>query len=293
MRVSDRIQRLNPSLTLQLIRKTNELRAAGRDIVTLGAGEPDFRTPVNIRDAAVRAIEEGHTKYTEVGGIAPLRQAVSDFYRDHWGLAYDARDVLVSTGAKYCLFQALQALVNDGDRVLIPQPSWLSYPEMVKAAGGVPVTIPCAEEAAFKLTPGALREAADGAKILMFNGVSNPTGTVHSPEEQAALAEVCAEFDLSVISDEIYERLVYPPATTAPFASASDDARARTLSISGVSKTFAMTGWRIGYAAGPSEVVAAMRKHQGQTTSNACSMTSSAAAGCTWSSCSAPSRTCT
>ncbi len=206
------------------------------------------------------------------------RQAVSDFYRDHWGVAYDARDVLVSTGAKYCLFQALQALVNDGDKVLIPVPSWLSYPEMAKACGGVPVTIDCPEEVGFKLTPEALAAAArNGGRVLILNGVSNPTGAVHSPADQAALAEVCAEYDLAVVSDEIYERLVYAPAETAPFAASSADAAARTICISGVSKTFSMTGWRIGWAVGPTNVIAGMRKHQGQTTSNACSIAQHAA----------------
>ena len=280
MRISDRVQRLTPSLTLQLIAKTKALRAAGKDIVSLGAGEPDFPTPDEVRRAAGRAMESGQTRYTDTAGILELRKAICALYAKPWGLTYSPSQVIVTTGAKHAIFQALQALVNDDDEVLIPQPSWLSYPEMVLAAGGVPVLVACDEEHGFKLTPDLLRAACDrnpAARLLIFNGVSNPTGVVHSPEEQAALGEIVRERDLSVVSDEIYERLVYGAARTAPFAASHPDVAARTVCVSGVSKTFAMTGWRIGWAVGPANVIEAMVTLQGQSTSNACSIAQHAA----------------
>jgi aspartate aminotransferase len=280
MRVSDRVRAISPSLTLALIAKTKALKAAGKDIVSFGAGEPDFPTPKNVRDAAARAIEAGHTKYTEEAGILDLRRAIVAQYKSRWNLAYDANDAIVSTGAKQAIYNAIHALVNDGDEVLIPQPSWLSYPEMVKSAGGVPVTVACPESDGFRLTRATLAAACDEhprARVIIFNGVSNPTGCVHSPEEQRALAAVAEERDLAVISDEIYERLVYNGAKTAPFAASHPAAKARTICVSGVSKTFSMTGWRIGYAVGPSPVIAAMRTLQGQSTSNACSISQHAA----------------
>ena len=248
--------------------RTAELRAAGRDIVSFGAGEPDYNTPPNIRAAAAHAAEEGHTGYTNVAGIAELRAAVAGRYRG-FSLPYDAGDVLVTCGAKHALYQALQTLVEDGDRVVVPSPYWLSYPEMVKGAGGTPVFAPCNEADGFRLCPDALRTAARGARVLLLNTVSNPTGALHKESDMQALAEVAAELDLVVISDEIYEFLVYDGGRATPFAAVSEDAAARTITVSGVSKTFAMTGWRIGWAAGPTDVIAAMRKLQGQSTSNA------------------------
>jgi len=280
MRVSDRVRAISPSLTLALISKTKALKAAGRDIVSFGAGEPDFPTPKNVRDAAVRAMDAGHTKYTEEAGILDLRRAIVAHYKNRWNLWYDPSDALVTTGAKQAIYNAIQALVNTGDEVLIPQPSWLSYPEMVKSASGVPVIVHCPEEHGFKLRPETLRAATlahPKAHLLIFNAVSNPTGAVHSPEEQRALAEVCEERDLTVISDEIYERMVYGGARTAPFASSHPSAKARTICVSGVSKTFSMTGWRIGYAVGPADILAAMKTLQGQSTSNTCSISQHAA----------------
>ncbi len=268
MRLSQRAHRLTPSPTLALVARTAELRAAGRDIVSFGAGEPDFNTPGNVRAAAAHAADEGHTGYTAVAGIAPLREAIASGY-SRTGVQYASGDVLVTCGAKHAIFQALMALVENGDRVVVPTPYWVSYPAMVQVAGGTPVYAECREEDGFVLRPETLRRAGRGARVLLLNGVSNPTGGVHSPDDLAALAEVCRELDLAVISDEIYEFLVYDGAAAAPFASVSDDAAARTVTVSGVSKTFAMTGWRIGWAAGPSDVITAMRKLQGQSTSNA------------------------
>ncbi len=271
MRTSRLVDRIQPSATLALVARTSELRAAGREIVSFGAGEPDFPTPANVRAAAVRAMEAGHTRYTAVAGIVELRRAIAASYRAA-GLAYDANDVLVTSGAKHALYNALLALLDPGDRVIVPSPYWVSYPEMVKAVGGTPVHVECREEDGFRLRPEALRRVGRGARALLFNGISNPTGAVHSREDQAALAEVCRELDLAVISDEIYERLVYDGVSTPPFAAVSEDARARTVLVSGVSKTYAMTGWRIGWALGPSNVVAGMRKMQSQSTSNATSI---------------------
>lgn len=280
MRISDRVRRLTPSLTLALIAKTRALKAQGRDIVSLGAGEPDFPTPEPIRRAAGRAIESGQTRYTDVAGIPELRKAIADLYSAQWGLRYAPSQAIVTTGAKHALFQAIQALVDAGDRVLVPQPSWLSYPDMVLAAGGVPVPVACTEERGFKLTPDVLHAACDanpGATMLIFNGVSNPTGVVHSPAEMAALAAVAEERDLVVLSDEIYERMVYGDARTAPFAATHPAAAARTICVSGVSKTYSMTGWRIGWAVGPADAIDAMTTLQGQSTSNTCSIAQHAA----------------
>ncbi|MCE9635286.1 MAG: pyridoxal phosphate-dependent aminotransferase [Planctomycetes bacterium] len=280
MRISARVRSLTPSLTLQLIAKTKALKAQGKDVVSLGAGEPDFNTPEPVRRAAVRAMDAGHTRYTEVAGILELRKAIAALYAKPWGLVYSPSQVLVSTGAKHALFQAVQTLVDDGDPVLIPQPSWLSYIDMVLAAGGAPVPVPCTEADGLKLTPNILRAACDRApkaRLVIFNGVSNPTGVVHSPEEQAALGDVVRERDLVVLSDEIYERLVYDGARTAPFAASHPEVAARTVCVSGVSKTYAMTGWRIGWAVGPAEVLEAMTTLQGQSTSNTCSVAQYAA----------------
>lgn len=280
MRISARVRSLTPSLTLQLIAKTKALKAQGKDVVSLGAGEPDFDTPEPVRRAAVRAMDAGHTRYTEVAGILELRKAIAALYAKPWGLVYPPSQVLVSTGAKHALFQAVQTLVDDGDRVLVPQPSWLSYIDMVLAAGGVPVPVPCTDADGLKLTPAILRAACDRepkARLVIFNGVSNPTGVVHTPEEQAALGDVVRERDLTVISDEIYERLVYDGARTAPFAASHPEVAARTVCVSGVSKTYAMTGWRIGWAVGPADVLEAMTTLQGQSTSNTCSISQYAA----------------
>ncbi|MCG3135176.1 MAG: Aspartate aminotransferase [Planctomycetes bacterium] len=279
MRISDRVRRLTPSLTFALIAKTKALKAQGKDIVSLGAGEPDFPTPENIRRAAARAMDAGHTKYTETPGILDLRKAVCAAYAKQ-GVTYAPGQVVVTTGAKHALFQAIQAVVNDGDPVLVPQPSWLSYGDMVLAAGGRPVPVACTEERGFKLTPDVLRAASaaeSAARLVIFNGVSNPTGVVHSPDEMRALAEVAEERDLWVLSDEIYERLVYGGAKTAPFASVHPKAPARTITVSGVSKTFSMTGWRVGWAAAPADVAEAISTLQGQSTSNTCSVAQHAA----------------
>jgi len=280
MKISDRVRGISPSLTLALISKTKALKAAGRDIVSFGAGEPDFPTPKNICDAAVRAMAAGHTKYTEEAGILDLRRAIVAHYKTRWNLWYDPNDAVVTTGAKQAIYNAVQALVNAGDEVLVPQPSWLSYGEIVKSASGVPVNVACPESHGFKLRPETLAAACEKhpkARVVIFNGVSNPTGCVHSPQEQRAIADVADKRDLTVISDEIYERMVYGAAKTAPFASTHPSAKARTICISGVSKTFSMTGWRIGYAVGPSDILGAMKTLQGQSTSNTCSISQHAA----------------
>lgn len=278
MRISGRVDRLSPSLTLQLVARTKELRAAGKDVISLGAGEPDFPTPENVRRAAVRAIELGYTRYTDVAGVPALRQAIADLYRAQAGLEYAADQVIVCPGAKFALFLAMQALVDPGDRVLIPEPSWLSYPEIVKAAGGEPVPVACRHENGFRVRAEDVEAAAAvGARVLILNTVSNPTGAVHTREDCAAIAEVCARHGIVVVSDEIYERLVYAPATNACFAASHPDASEFTLTVSGVSKTFAMTGWRIGYATGPRDLIRAMKKLQGQASSNACSIAQHAA----------------
>ena len=277
MRTSKRVQQIKPSATLALVARTAELRAEGRDILSFGAGEPDFDTPANIRAAGAQAIEDGKTRYTAVAGVMPLREAIVAGYRERWGLVYPPNDVVVTCGAKQAIFNALLALLDPGDRVVIPAPYWVSYPDMVMAAGGTPVIVECPQENGFRLQPDDLRRVGKGARVLLFNGVSNPTGAVHTRSDIAAIAQVCKELDLAVVSDEIYENLVYDGAESAAFAAVSDDARARSILISGVSKTYAMTGWRIGWAAGPSDIIGAMRKLQGQSTSNATSISQWAA----------------
>jgi aspartate aminotransferase len=277
MKTSKRVQQIQPSATLALVARTAELRAEGRDIISFGAGEPDFATPGHIRAAAARAMDEGKTRYTAVGGVTELRKAIVAEYASRRGLEYGPNDVVVTCGAKQALFNALLALLDPGDRVVVPAPYWVSYPEMVKAAGGTPVIVECRQENGFRLQPEDLRRVGKGARVLLFNGISNPTGAVHSPADIAAIAEVCAELDLAVVSDEIYENLVYDGAESCSFAAASEDAKSRTIVVSGVSKTYAMTGWRIGWAAGPSNVIGGMRKLQGQSTSNATSISQWAA----------------
>jgi aspartate aminotransferase len=277
MHISERVRRLSPSLTLALVARTKELRASGRRILSLGAGEPDFRTPRTVCDAATRAMDNGHTRYTEVAGILELRQAVAGLYRER-GVDVGPGNVIVGNGAKHALYNALVCLVDPGDEVIVPMPAWLSYPEMVKACDGVPVTLPCDESDGFRVDTVALERAiTPRTRVLLLNPVSNPTGAVMSAEELRDIAEVCSRRGITVISDEIYERLVYAPASTVPYAASHASAAAHTVTISGVSKTFAMTGWRIGWAIAPDPLASAIRKFQGQSTSNASSISQYAA----------------
>jgi aspartate aminotransferase len=266
--LADRLKTLAPSPTLAMQARARAMRAQGVDVISFGAGEPDFDTPRRIKDAAIRAIESGQTKYTEVGGIPELRAAVCrKLERDH-GLQYAPEEVTVSCGAKHTLYNLVMALVNPGDEVLIPSPYWVSYPEQVRLVGGVPVAVPTREADAFDLDPAELRRAVTPrTKLVVLDSPGNPTGAVFSAEALAQVARLAVEHDLWVVSDECYESLTYEGRHVS-IASLGPEIKARTIVVNTCSKAYAMTGWRIGYAAGPRELIRAMTDVQSQVTSN-------------------------
>ncbi|MCA8884473.1 MAG: pyridoxal phosphate-dependent aminotransferase [Rhodobacteraceae bacterium] len=277
--LSEALARVKPSPTIAVTTKAAELKAAGKDVIGLGAGEPDFDTPQSIKDAAVAAIAAGKTKYTPVDGIPELKQAIcAKFKRDN-GLDYVPAQVSVGTGGKQVLYNALMATLNPGDEVVIPAPYWVSYPDMVLLAGGTPVIAEATAETAYKLTPQALEAAiTPKTKWLIFNSPSNPTGAGYAWDELKALTDVLMRHpQVWVMTDDMYEHLVYDGFEFCTPAQVEPRLYDRTLTVNGVSKAYAMTGWRIGYAAGPVELIGAMRKVQSQSTSNPCSISQWAA----------------
>lgn len=278
MLLSDRIQTLSPSLTIAISSLARNLKAQGKDILSFSAGEPDFETPKAIKDEAIRAINDGFTRYTAVPGIPELLEAVAIKLKRDNGLEYAPSDIIVSNGAKQSLFNLFQAVLNPGDEVIIPAPYWVTYPELVKYVSAVPVIIETNEIGGFKITPEELKATiSPKTKMIIFTTPSNPTGSVYSKEELEALAEVLKGTDILVASDEIYEKLVYGIDFVAT-ASLSDDMYQRTITINGLSKSVAMTGWRFGYLATPKkELIAAMNKLQSQSTSNINSIAQKAA----------------
>jgi len=279
MKIANRMDNLSVSLTLAITAMARELKAQGKDILSFSAGEPDFDTPQVIKDAAINAINNGDTKYTAVAGTLETKQAIVDkLQRDH-GLKYNKDEVIVSNGAKHSLFNLFQCLVDAGDEVIIPAPYWVTYPDQVKFSDGVPVFIETDDSTNFKITPEQLKAAiTDKTKILLLNTPSNPTGGVYSKEELVALAEVLKGTDILVLSDEMYEKIMYDGKKFTSVASISDDMFQRTVTINGISKAVAMTGWRYGYVATPNkELINAMVKLQGQVTSNVNSITLKAA----------------
>jgi len=276
--LSDRIQTLSPSLTIAISSLARDLKAQGKDILSFSAGEPDFETPKRIKDEAIKAIQDGFTQYTAVPGIPELLEAVSTKLKRDNNLDYAPSDIIVSNGAKQSLFNLFQATLNDGDEVIIPAPYWVTYPELVKYAGAVPVTIDTDEISGFKITADQLQAAiTPKTKMLILTSPSNPTGSVYSEAELRSLAEVLEGTDIIVASDEMYEKLVYDIDFVAA-ASISDDMYQRTVTINGLSKSVAMTGWRFGYLATPKqELISAMNKLQSQSTSNINSITQKAA----------------
>ena len=276
--LSDRIQTLSPSLTIAISSLARDLKAQGKDILSFSAGEPDFGTPLRIKEEAIKAINEGFTQYTAIPGIPELLEAVATKLKRDNGLDYAPSDIIVSNGAKQSLFNLTQALLNPGDEVIIPAPYWVTYPEIVKYAGSVPVVIDTNEIAGFKITAEQLQSAiTPKTTMLILTTPSNPTGSVYSRAELEALAEVLKGTDITVVSDEMYEKLVYGIDFTAA-ASISDDMYQRTVTVNGLSKSVAMTGWRFGYLATPKkELIAAMNKLQSQSTSNINSITQKAA----------------
>jgi len=268
MMLADRLKTLAPSSTLAVQAKAKELRARGIDVISFGAGEPDFDTPERIKEAAVAAMRRGQTKYTEVGGIPELRQAVCAKLRRDNGLDYEPAEVVVSCGAKHTLFNLVTALVNPGDEVLVPSPFWVSYPEQVRLLGGVPVAVETREATGFDLDPDRLRAAVTPrTRLVVLNSPNNPTGAVFSPQALAAVARLAVERGLWIVSDECYESLTFEGRHVS-IASLGPEVKARTLTVNTCSKAYAMTGWRIGYAAGPRALIRAMTDVQSQVTSN-------------------------
>jgi len=272
------MEHIKPSPTLAVDAKAKALKAQGVDVIGFGAGEPDFDTPEHIKQAAVQAIKDGFTKYTPAGGTEELKAAVcAKFTRDN-NLAYGPAEILISCGAKHSLYNIFQALLDPGDEVIIPAPYWVSYPDMVYLAGGVPVVVGSDERSGFKITPDRLAAAiSPRTKVFVLNSPSNPTGAAYTREELRALADVLAKTSVIVVSDEIYEKIVYDGAVAHSIVSVAPELRDRAIIVNGVSKTYSMTGWRIGYAAGPRQVIAAMTNIQSQSTSNPTSIAQKAA----------------
>lgn len=277
-KISRLIQALEPSATLAMAGKAKELKAAGKTVYDFSVGEPDFITPEHIRKAATAAMNAGHTHYTAVAGVAELRAAIARRYQERHGLEYSPQQVIVSNGAKHSLHNVFTVLCDPGDEVIIPAPYWVSYAELVKLTGARPVIVETKEADDFKLTPAALRSAiTPKSRLLLICSPSNPTGSLYSPAELAALADVVLEKDLVVVADEIYERLVYGGHRFASFATVRPDLAERTITVNGVSKAYAMTGWRIGWTLSPLAVAKAMDGLQSQETSNPASVSQYAA----------------
>ncbi|WP_206453313.1 pyridoxal phosphate-dependent aminotransferase [Aurantimonas marina] len=268
------LDRVKPSATIAVSQKARELKAAGRDVIGLGAGEPDFDTPDNIKRAAIEAINRGETKYTPISGIPELRQAIANKFKRENNLDYKPEQTIVGTGAKQILFNAFMATLNPGDEVIIPAPYWVSYPEMVAICGGTPVFVEAGIETQFKLTPDVLEKAiTPKTKWFLFNSPSNPSGAAYTRNELKALTDVLMRHPhVWVMTDDMYEHLVYGDFTFTTPAEVEPGLYDRTLTINGVSKAYAMTGWRIGYAGGPVQLIKAMDMIQGQQTSGACSI---------------------
>jgi len=271
MRLSRRVVELVESATLAVSAKAARMKAEGVDVVSFGAGEPDFDTPAHIRQAAIDALHAGQTKYpSPASGIAVARKAVCESLARDAKLRYSPEQVIITSGGKDAAYMAFHALLDPGDEVVIPKPYWVSYPEMVRLAGGVPVFTAGSEKNDYKLTPQVLRSVLTArTRMFIFNSPSNPSGVTYHPEEVRALAQVLQDCDLIVLSDEIYDQLLYDGQKTISFAAVSDRAYAQTLTCNSASKTYAMTGWRLGYAAGPVEIIKAMAKLQSQSTSRA------------------------
>jgi len=267
--LSNRAKSLKPSPTLAINAKAKSMQAQGIHVISFGAGEPDFDTPENIKQAAKKALDEGFTKYTPVGGIDELKDAIIKKFQRDSGLSYKRSEVLVSCGGKHSFYNLAQAIFDQGDEVIIPAPYWVSYPPMVSLANGTPVIVETTENNEFKITPEALKKAiTPKTKALIINSPSNPTGSAYTKKELEKIAEIALSKNIFVISDEIYEKIVYDGFQFTSIASLSEEMKKRTIIVHGVAKTYAMTGWRIGYTAGSEEIVSAMNNIQSQSTSN-------------------------
>jgi aspartate aminotransferase len=277
VRLATRVANIKPSETLAITAKANALKAEGRDVISFGAGEPDFDTPANIKQAAIRAIEAGFTKYTPVGGTDELKDAIINKLKTDNSLVYKRSQIVVSCGAKHSLYNLAQALFEPEDEVIIPAPYWVSYPDIVVLAGGTPVILNTLEKDGFKIKPEQLKAAiTSNTRALIINGPSNPTGAAYSPEELKAIASVLIDEDILIITDDIYEKIIFTKYPFANIVSVESKLKDRTIVVNGVSKAYAMTGWRIGYAAGPEEIISAVSKIQSQNTSNPTSISQKA-----------------
>lgn len=277
--LSDRVKAVKPSPTLAITARAAEMRAAGKDIIGLGAGEPDFDTPDHIKAAAVKAIDNGFTKYTAVDGIPSLKQAIINKFKQDNGFDYQLNQILVSSGGKQSFYNLAQALLNDGDEVIIPAPYWVSYPDMTLLAGGVPVIVNATQAQNFKISAEQLRAAiTDKTRLFVINSPSNPTGVAYTLDELKALGEVLKDFpNIVVATDDMYEHILWQKDSFVNILNACPELYERTMVLNGVSKAYSMTGWRIGYAAGPADLIGAMRKIQSQSTSNPTSISQVAA----------------
>ncbi len=278
MKLSARAQRLQPSATLTITAKAKSLKAQGVDVIGFGAGEPDFDSPDHVKEEAIRAINDGMTKYTGVGGIDELKDAILHRLKEDHGLEYEKSEIIASVGAKHTLYNVMQVLFDSGDEVIVPAPYWVSYPEQIKLAEATPIILETSEDDGFKITPDSLKKHINSnTKALILNYPSNPTGATYNEDELRAIVDVAMDAGLTIISDEIYEKIIYGGIKHIPVAALGEDVKKATILVNGVSKTYSMTGWRIGYAAGDKDVISAMSKLQGQSTSNPTSISQWAA----------------
>ncbi|MBE9222388.1 pyridoxal phosphate-dependent aminotransferase [Cyanobacterium stanieri LEGE 03274] len=271
MKLAQRIAQVNPSITLTITAEAKAMKAQGLDVCSFSAGEPDFDTPAHIKEAAKKALDDGKTKYGAAVGELPLREAIAHKLQKDNNLNYQPENIIVTNGGKHSLYNLMMVLIEAGDEVIIPAPYWLSYPEMVTLAGGKSVIVPTTAANGYKITANQLKQAiTPKTKLFVLNSPSNPTGAVYSPEEIKALAQVIIDHDILVVSDEIYEKILYDGATHLSIGAVNEEIFKRTITSNGFAKAYSMTGWRVGYVAAPTEIIKAMVKVQGHSTSNVC-----------------------
>ena len=278
MNLSKKANSISPSITLEITGKANELKAQGVNVMSFAAGEPDFNTPKNIIEASIKAMDDGYTKYTKTSGIVELRKAICKKLNQENNLNYSEEQIVVSTGAKQCLANTFLAILNKGDEVILQNPCWVSYTELIKLADGVPVIVNCDENDGYKLSAKNIEKAVTSkTKAILLNSPHNPTGIVYNKNELEEIAQIAKKYNLIIISDEIYEKLIYDGEEHVSIASLSEDAYERTIVINGLSKTYAMTGWRVGYTASSAKLAKIMSSVQSHMTSNVCSISQYAA----------------
>ena len=269
MELSKRVQSIKPSATLSINARAKELKASGIEIINFGVGEPDFPTPHHVKGAAIKAINDNFTRYTPVGGIPELKEAIIEQFEKDYGVMYEPGEILVSCGGKHCIYNLAQAILDEDDEVIIPAPYWVSYPDIIRLAGGRSIIVHTKEEDGFKLRPDKLEEAVTSrTKLLILNSPSNPTGSVYTKQELESIADIVLKHKFFVLTDDIYNKIVFEDSTWTSILHARPEVRDYTFILNGVSKTYSMTGWRIGYMAGPNDIISACTKIQSQSTSN-------------------------